>query len=131
MYSKDDILAKLRKGADASIIAQEMADNINAALQEYQEEQKAEAAKKVKREDARKVIDAMSEFFGKYFGEVMPEAEREQAVDAMIELTDHMRNLESHFNNLAKAVAEDANRAPSAENDIDDEALRRFLKSLG
>lgn len=130
MYSKDDILAKLRKGADASVIAQEMADNINAALQEYQEEQKAEEIKKIKRQDARKVIDAMSEFFGKYFGEVMPEAEREQAVDAMIELTDHIRDMESHLKDLVKAV-EKNDQAPSAENEIDDETLRRFLKSLG
>lgn len=130
MYSKDDILAKLRKGADASVIAQEMADNINAALQEYQEEQKAEETKKIKRQDARKVIDAMSEFFGKYFGEVMPEAEREQAVDAMIELTDHIRDMESHLKDLVKAI-EKNDQAPSAENEIDDETLRRFLKSLG
>ena len=127
MFSKDDILKQLRAGANAQDIAQDMADNINAAIQEFEEEKKATEAVKVKRADARAVIDVLADFFGKYFDNgSMNEAERDQAVDAMIELTDHMRNLEKQL----KQIAAKTDRAPSADEDVDDDALLRFLKTL-
>ena len=58
MYTKNDIMARLQKGDDPQAIANEIADTLNAALKEY-EENKAEAAKKeaAAKKDAEKQKD--------------------------------------------------------------------------
>ena len=43
MFSKEDILARLQNGEDASAIAQEMADTLNAAVAESNEAAEAKA----------------------------------------------------------------------------------------
>ena len=144
MFSKDEILKQLRAGADAQDIAQKMADEINAAVKTYDEEQevikqaeaKAKAFEDEKRKDARKLIDAMAEFFTKYFGEegedLMPEEDREEAVDAILELTDHIVQLKGLIGTIAEkpARAPSGCKCPTCDDEIDDIALKNFLKSL-
>lgn len=144
MFSKDEILKQLRAGADAQDIAQKMADEINAAVKTYDEEQeaikqaeaKAKAFENEKREDARKLIDAMADFFIKYFGEegedLMPEEDREEAVDAILELTDHIVQLKGLIGTIAEKPAREPSgcKCPTCDDEIDDIALKNFLKSL-
>lgn len=81
MFSKDDILARLRKGDTADLIASEMADQINAAINEYNEEKAAKAASRAK---ARAAVDALMDYFAEAMGEPVPEEkEREQLTDVL------------------------------------------------
>lgn len=134
MFSREDILKQLRDGADPQEIATAMADAINGALGDYQKEQdEAAYAEKEKRKDARKVVDAMSDFFTKYFGEdPIDEDALEAATDAMIEMTDHMIGLKNDLSAIAVRFQKPDREpsAPDAEDEIDDDILRRFLASL-
>lgn len=64
MYSKNDILARLRKGEDMDAILDEMTKSLNEASQLFQEEKAAkevEAAKRQeKRNDMRDVANALA-----------------------------------------------------------------------
>jgi methylase of polypeptide subunit release factors len=144
MFSKDEILKQLRAGADAQDIAQKMADEINAAVKTYDEEQeaikqaeaKAKALENEKRKDARDLIDNMADFFTKYFGEdgedLLPEEDREEAVDAILELMDHIIGLKSVLDIAAAKPARKPTgcQCPTCDDEIDDIALKNFLKSL-
>ncbi len=135
MFSREDILEQLRKGADASDIAQKMADAINGALSDFEAEKnkakEAEAKKeKEMRIDAGKIVDVLTGFYNKYFGEIeLDKEEREDLVDAVIGMSrDAMKEIE-HIQKVTKNIR-DAFGAPSAEKEIDDEALRKFLATL-
>lgn len=135
MFSREDILEQLRKGADASDIAQKMADAINGALSDFEAEKEkakeAEAKKeKEMRTDAGKIVDLMTGFYNKYFGEIeLNKEEREALVDAVLGISrDAMKEIE-RINKVTKGM-QDIFGAPSAEKEIDDEALRRFLATL-
>ena len=132
MFSKEEILAQLRQGADASDIAEKMADEINAAVHEYEAEQEKAKLSSVRREDARKVIEGLSEFFSKYMDEdEMGDEDIDKATDAMLELIDNMRDLKTQIQNLTIRV--EADRKPNGDSplkDLDDETLRNFLRSL-
>ena len=129
MYTKEDILKQLRNGADAADIAKQMADNINAAIQEYDKEQ--EAAKHTeaeKRKDAGKVVDALNDYFIKYFGEEGVTGEgREKAIDAIIQLTDYMVELEDQMDAIVKKIA---SKSEDKSTRSDADILRDFLKNL-
>lgn len=130
MFSKNEILEQLRNGADASDIAQKMADEINAAVHDYEAEKEAAQRMSAKRSDARALVDAMADFFGKYFDDgEMTEDEREQATDAMIELTNSLRELEDSLKGI-KLEIKKADRKPNGPKELDDEIIRNFLKSL-
>lgn len=127
MFSKDEILARLRDGADASDIAQQMADNINAALDEYKAEQDAAKRDEVRRNDARAMVKLMGEFFSKYMGEdELADEDVEKSVDAVLELVDSMHELREALN---AAVAK-PDRKPSGHSASDDDTIRRFLNTL-
>lgn len=135
MFSREDILAQLRNGADASDIAQKMADAINGALSDFEAEKnkaKEEEAKKEKemRVDAGKIVDVLTGFYNKYFGEIeLDKDEREDLVDAVIGMSkDAMKEIE-RIQKMTKDMKKIFS-APSAEKEIDDEALRRFLSTL-
>lgn len=129
MFSKDEILAQLRDGVDASDIAQKMADNINAALDEYKAEQEAAKRVETRRDDAREMVKAMNAFFSKYADEKgMDEKEIENAVDGIMELMDSLDELRSA---LEKDIAPMAERKPiGTKAKTDEDALKAFLQSL-
>lgn len=99
MFSKENILKRLRAGDSAETIAQEMADNINAALTEYHEEQEAAASN---RKAARTAVDALCDYFERIFKDKISDENRE------------------HLTNVLEVTAR-----PEA---TDDEVLRTFLK---
>lgn len=150
MYSKNDILEQLRKGANASDIAQKMADEINAAVREYDEEQEAkkaavaaEKAKSEKREAAKALIIHLNDFIGDYLDDTatMSPEEVDEATDALIELMDHMVDLKNSIGMLGMAKFSTGNKndasvkkcacgAPDCNDEIDDDVLKRFIASL-
>ena len=138
MFSREDILAQLRNGADASDIAQKMADAINGALSDFEaEKEKAKKAKEAEakrekemRADANKVIDVMTDFYNKYFGEItFDKEEKEELINTMIDMAKEAIKEIEHIQKMTKNL-KDVMSAPSAEKEIDDDTLRRFLASL-
>ena len=70
MYTKNDIVARLRKGESLDAIADEFSELLNAADKTYQEEQVKEAAKRERQERRAAVrlalIDVMREYLAEY-----------------------------------------------------------------
>lgn len=129
MFSKNEILEQLRNGADASDIAQKMADEINAAVRDYEAEREAAERKTAVREDARNMVKTMSKFFSAHMGEdEMNDAEIDEATDAVMELMDSLRELKESLNNSNINVK--IAKVPSG-NRSDDDIIASFIKSLG
>lgn len=156
MYTKDDIMARLQKGDDPQAIANEIADTLNAAFAEYEENQKAtqrekEAAKRnsEKQKDMTELCRLFWKYMQKYYGwdegEFSDEDVREvieSTEAAMVAATE----LKSMFENLNKTLNEDMDEQPAKlrhetisntkkckcankPTDLDDE-LHKLLKQL-
>ena len=156
MYTKDDIMARLQKGDDPQAIANEIADTLNAAFAEYEENQKAaqrekEAAKRdsEKQKDMAELCRLFWNYMQKYYGwdegEFSDEDVREvieSTEAAMVAATE----LKSMFENLNKTLNEDMDEQPAKLRhetisntkkckcankpaDLDDE-LHKLLKQL-
>lgn len=156
MYTKDDIMARLQKGDDPQAIANEIANTLNAAFAEYEENQKAaqrekEAAKRdsEKQKDMAELCRLFWKYMQKYYGwdegEFSDEDVREvieSTEAAMVAATE----LKAMFENLNKTLNEDMDEQPAKlrhENipntkkckcankptDLDDE-LHKLLKQL-
>lgn len=156
MYTKDDIIARLQKGDDPQAIANEIADTLNAAVAEYEENQKAtqrekEAAKRnsEKQKDMAELCRLFWKYMQKYYGWDEGEFSDEDVRDviesteaAMVAATE----LKSMFENLNKTLNEDMDEQPAKlrhetisntkkckcankPTDLDDE-LHKLLKQL-
>ena len=156
MYTKDDIMARLQKGDDPQAIANEIADTLNAAFAEYEENQKAaqkekEAAKRnsEKQKDMAELCRLFWNYMQKYYGwdegEFSDEDVREvieSTEAAMVAATE----LKAMLENLNKTLNEDMDEQPAKLRhetipnakkckcankpaDLDDE-LHKLLKQL-
>lgn len=156
MYTKDDIMARLQKGDDPQAIANEIADTLNAAVAEYEENQKAtqrekEAAKRnsEKQKDMAELCRLFWKYMQKYYGwdegEFSDEDVREvieSTEAAMVAATE----LKAMLENLNKTLNEDMDEQPvklrhetisntkkckcaNKPTDLDDE-LHKLLKQL-
>ena len=156
MYTKNDIMARLQKGDDPQAIANEIADTLNAAVAEYEENQKAaqkekEAAKRnsEKQKDMAELCRLFWNYMQKYYGwdegEFSDEDVREvieSTEAAMVAATE----LKSMLENLNKTLNEDMDEQPAKLRhetisntkkckcankpaDLDDE-LHKLLKQL-
>ena len=152
MYTKDDIMARLQKGDDPQAIANEIADTLNAAVAEYEENQKAaqkekEAAKRnsEKQKDMAELCRLFWNYMQKYYGWDEGEFSDEDVRDviesteaAMVAATE----LKSMFENLNKTLNEQPakSRHETISNtkkckcankpaDLDDE-LHKLLRQL-
>lgn len=156
MYTKNDIMARLQKGDDPQAIANEIADTLNAALAEYEANQKAakekEAAAKREADKQKDMADLCQRFWKymqKYYdwdeGEFTDEDVREiiEATEsAMVAATE----LKAMLENLNKTLNEDMDEQPAKLRhetipntkkcecadkpaDLDDE-LHKLLKQL-
>ena len=156
MYTKDDIMARLQKGDDPQAIANEIADTLNAAVAEYEENQKAaqkekEAAKRnsEKQKDMAELCRLFWKYMQKYYGWDEGEFSDEDVRD-LIESTEAAMvaatELKSMFENLNKTLNEDMDEQPAKlrhetisntkkckcankPTDLDDE-LHKLLKQL-
>lgn len=156
MYTKDDIMARLQKGDDPQAIANEIADTLNAAVAEYEENQKAtqrekEAAKRdsEKQKDMAELCRLFWKYMQKYYGWDEGEFSDEDVRDviesteaAMVAATE----LKAMLENLNKTLNEDMDEQPvklrhetisntkkckcaNKPTDLDDE-LHKLLKQL-
>lgn len=156
MYTKDDIMARLQKGDDPQAIANEIADTLNAAVAEYEENQKAtqrkkEAAKRnsEKQKDMAELCRLFWKYMQKYYGWDEGEFSDEDVRDviesteaAMVAATE----LKSMLESLNKTLNEDMDEQPAKlrhetipntkkckcankPTDLDDE-LHKLLKQL-
>ena len=152
MYTKDDIMARLQKGDDPQAIANEIADTLNAAVAEYEENQKAaqkekEAAKRnsEKQKDMAELCRLFWNYMQKYYGWDEGEFSDEDVRD-LIESTEAAMvaatELKSMFENLNKTLNEQPakSRHETISNtkkckcankpaDLDDE-LHKLLRQL-
>ena len=156
MYTKDDIMARLQKGDDPQAIANEIADTLNAAVAEYEENQKAaqkekEAAKRnsEKQKDMAELCRLFWKYMQKYYGWDEGEFSDEDVRD-LIESTEAAMvaatELKAMFENLNKTLNEDMDEQPAKlrhetisntkkckcankPTDLDDE-LHKLLKQL-
>ena len=80
MFSKDEILKRLRTGEAAEAIAQEMVDALNEALSDYEAEKAAATAN---RKAARTAVDALCNYFETIFNEKMSNADRERLTNVL------------------------------------------------
>jgi hypothetical protein len=97
MYNYDDILARLRNGEDAEVIAQEMVDTLNKANRDFTDEkEKADNQKQKKVDAAKAILDSMIAYVREFhpenpLNEVLAQANTENmedlanAVDAAVE----------------------------------------------
>ena len=156
MYTKDEIMARLQKGDDPQAIANEIADTLNAAVAEYEENQKAaqkekEAAKRSseKQKDMAELCRLFWKYMQKYYGWDEGEFSDEDVRDviesteaAMVAATE----LKAMLENLNKTLNEDMDEQPAKlrhetipntkkckcanrPTDLDDE-LHKLLKQL-
>ena len=156
MYTKDEIMARLQKGDDPQAIANEIADTLNAAVAEYEENQKAaqkekEAAKRSseKQKDMAELCRLFWKYMQKYYGWDEGEFSDEDVRDviesteaAMVAATE----LKAMLENLNKTLNEDMDEQPAKlrhetisntkkckcankSADLDDE-LHKLLKQL-
>ena len=123
MYTKNDIMARLQKGDDPQAIANEIADTLNAALAEYEANQKAakekEAAAKrdaEKQKDMTELCNLFWKYMNKYYdweeGEFSDEDVREimEATEAAMLAATELKSL---FNDFAKKLDEDMDEQPA------------------
>lgn len=106
MFSRNEILARLREGVDAQTIGNEMADELNAAVAAYNKE-KAEAGQK--RTKARTAVDALIDLFDLFYpnDEVISDKERDQLTDAILDVA-----------------------TPQEKKLTDEDVIKAFLKGL-
>lgn len=128
MFSREDILKQLRGGANPQEIADAMAEAINGAISDFEEEKQKNSRAAEKKADARKIVDEFDQFCNKWggFTRAMGEEEKNVLADMLIELFDETKK---EAKTLAGSFKAFSSQAP-AESEIDDETLRRFLASL-
>lgn len=114
MYTKDDIMARLQKGDDPQAIANEIADTLNAAFAEYEENQKTAEKEAAKRNsEKQKDMTELCQLFWKYMQKYYDWNEVEfsdEDVREVIESTEAAMvaatELKSMFENLNKTLNE-------------------------
>lgn len=106
MFSKDEILARLREGVDVQVIGDAMADELNAAVAAYNKEKAAASQKKAK---ARSAVDALIDLFDLFYpsDEEISNEERDQLASAILDVA-----------------------TPREEKLTDDDVIKAFLKGL-
>ena len=130
MFSKEDILKRLRAGEEAESIANEMADTINSAISEYRQTEEEERKRKLFEEarlhDAHVAVDAICNFLEQYGGfPHVKTTERAKMAEDLPKLIEETNEL---FNNLSKELKKGAKK-PSTK-DSDTQALLDWLESL-
>ena len=114
MTNKDEILARLANGEDAQAIADSLAKELNDAINEYQEQEKAKKENAVKQEEVGKVFTAICDLLEKYYPdmydpkmrEITPAEMTEGLDNAVIEvhkLNDNIATLDKLLKEMEKA----------------------------
>lgn len=130
MFSKEDILKRLRAGEEAEAIANEMADTINSAISEYKQTEEEEKRKRklfeeARLHDAHVAVDAICNFLEQYGGfPHVKTTERAKMAEDLPNLIEETNELLNSFKDLQKGV-----KKPGTK-DSDTQALLNWLESL-
>jgi hypothetical protein len=122
MIRQEDILKALQEGADASALAQQFADALNAAIAQQNQNQ---AVANQKREKMQAIIDAVFAFIAEYYPEfdLPEEMKNEITADVIIAAFDDAKEEAAH---LFKFFAATPSVRPVKGNSIEN-----FLQANG
>lgn len=116
MFSKTDILEKLRNGVSTDAIAESMADELNDAIDTYNAELEAQAKASQEQDEAlASVCDAVADYFVKVFGMAPDRVELlrgDEAREALRETFEDFRSAMDPLLNMLGAVG-----IPEAKNE--------------
>lgn len=118
MFSKNEILEKLRKGVSTDAIAESMADELNDAIDMYNAEREAQAKAKASQEQDKalgQVCDAVADYFVKVFGVAPDQVEvlrGDEAREALRDAFDEFRDAIDPLINMLSALG-----IPEAKNE--------------
>ena len=126
MFNKETVLARLRNGEDAQVIANEMAELVNEAIKEVQEQKKKEEAALREKEKAAE-LNTIVEDFGKWLikhyeiDEPLGLIDTKEIIETIDELVKNLKALAA----LDKKIP--VKKAPVKKED----PLEDFIKQMG
>lgn len=126
MFNKETVLARLRNGEDAQVIANEMAELVNEAIKEVQEQkEKEEAALREKEKVAE--LNAIVEDFGKW---LIKHYEIDEPL-GLVDTKEIIETIDELVENL-KALAALDKKIPMKKASVKKEgSLEDFIKQMG
>lgn len=140
MVKQEDIFKQLQEGADPSVLAQQFADALNAAIAQKNTEDAAKnqkVAEKMARMQA--IIDEVFDFIDDFYPDfAVPAEAREQVtaegiVDAFDEAAAEAKRFAALLQNIDKApiAREKMNIKPAAAKGANPDAIAAFLRANG
>lgn len=128
MFTKNDILARLKAGESAQDIAQNLADSLNDAIKAYEDEKrKAEEAElaKAKREAEKQaamedITKRLNDFFCKYY---------DDASLSDLDVSRFSREIIKMMDKASEAIAAALGPIGTDPEDDDEAVLRSFLEN--
>ena len=126
MFNKETVLARLRNGEDAQVIANEMAELVNEAIKEVQEQKKKEEAALREKEKVAE-LNAIVEDFGKW---LIKHYEIDEPL-GLIDTKEIIETIDELVKNL-KALAALDKKIPVKKAPVKIEgSLEDFIKQMG
>lgn len=125
MFNKETVLARLRNGEDAQVIANEMAELVNEAIKEVQEQKKKEEAALREKEKVAE-LDVIVEDFGKWLikhyevDEPLNQINTVEIIETIDELVKNLKLLAD----LDKKLS--VKKVPAKKDSLED-----FIKQMG
>ena len=126
MFNKETVLARLRNGEDAQVIANEMAELVNEAIKEVQEQKKKEEAALREKEKVAE-LNAIVEDFGKW---LIKHYEIDEPL-GLVDTKEIIETIDELVKNL-KALAALDKKIPVKKAPVKIEgSLEDFIKQMG
>ena len=116
MYNYEDILARLRNGEDAEVIAQEMAETLNKANRDFvDEKEKADNQKQRKAEAVKNMMGALAAYVREFhpenpINESFAKADINKDIDEVVNMIDSAIEEMGMLSALTKAIGPDLER---------------------
>ena len=140
MYNYEDILARLRNGEDAEVIAKEMVDTLNKANRDFTDEkEKADNQKQRKAEAVKNMMGALAAYVREFhpenpINESFAKADINKDIDEVVNMIDSAIEEMGMLSALTKAIGPDLERMIKARKSVSDAAknvnpIDAFLKA--
>lgn len=134
IISKQDFLEALRNGKASDDLANDITNELNAAIKEYQAEQTAADEKSNKIEDMTEIMDLLHDYLIEYYAETIDdinafdEAFNKETAENIVDAIDSGVELMSLINDFN--VKKDNKKASLNVTLDSDEAIKHFLKTF-
>ena len=127
MFNKETVLARLRNGEDAQVIANEMAELVNEAIKEVQEQRKKEEAalrEKEKVDELNVIVESFGKWLIKHYkiDEPLGKIDSSELIAGIDELVEGAKALAK----LDKAIDKKL-----INRNIETDSLEDFIKKMG